>query len=1436
MNFQIMEQAAKLLSMKKKHNIYILSVSCAAVLTAFGVVFALTRPGQAFSSLEKTLDCHVEVHQHTADCYDADGNLICGYADYVAHVHDPELCYDDNGELVCTLPEIIPHEHDDSCYIERLELICGLEEGQVVDENGVGVFDEAGNPVFDIEAVPSLDSISVEGDVEETEATSIEETVTEEIISEDTPSDLEGTTPNDTTASPEAVVSTPNETDEGTEEASAPANNTDAPAESESSVDNGETAAEAEAEAPEGTVSTETVDLGGANAGLAASSRYTHHVHTAECYQVVKELVCTIPALHVHTAECFDENGNCICGQLQLVQHVHGEDCFVFEEKTITKTAVAGDYTITATYGASAKIPTKAEFRARIIEPGTEEYEANKSIVDGSLGEDSFTQVMFDICFIYKDEEIEPEGPVEVTFSSNSELEAGSDVTLVHVKDDGNVEVNETQIDENNNASATTNSFSTWTIQFDSKKIGKIEMRDALRYDPDFEKYRAHSNNLGLANNFFAVAFGTYNSYSHVYGNICVNQVGDLARNFDTNNPYDVSYFKHLPASMDSFTNLPGSQNAEGAAAVFGYGAVVTRNSSNINVNGKDLNSPKYVFYEDASDHEFVVFSEMKKELTDEQRRLALYTTNVNVAHSQQDDETNRKQIISLGENKEYAGVINITSDQLKDYLSSAGRGIWLTGFSDTKNYKGTLIINVTCKKNETIDLFGEVKLLNHSGGHLTEDKADYYNGKVLWNFVDSDGVKINIRNNFFGCILAPDADVTIETGTTEGQIFAHDITIKTEPHKVGFTGTDIPFSTDFSFGKVIGKDGVGREPSKDETFTFELAKLENGSWKAIKTVSNSSGKIEFGSQTFTKEMAGKTYWYRVREVKNEGDISFIYDKREYVVRVDVTYDNATGKVSAPPTYYEYEKDEDIVIDIENNTVLVSGKSTIHREDAKFNNTPNFTTIEAEKKWQNFMGEELIETHPDITVYLISTTDATIDVSKINVDDFKNINDVVKVGESDESKVKCLDIAVLNKGNNWYKKWDKDNGFNLPIKDENNKTVYYYVLEKTSTEYTTSYTIGKWFTEGKQTIINKKIPEKTTVELDKKFVVKNYEGTDYLEIENPIIDPKMKKEDAYVTFILQRTVTVGGEQLRTEAYTGPAVRINKDGSESEIASFDKGRFKVTAADDWKAKFTQLPAAGFENGKQVTYTYQIIETSDTNLPYIQLDEKLGGYKVEVVKDETTGKEHSKYVYTNVLKDTEIEVDKEWFTFTDSPQVMSDSDLVIKIKLVQQCKTDRLSIREKGTYLLGYNSISNVDGKAVDESVAKLSQDKNWAVKFVNLPAYYAVKDASGRVTLQQYEYVVGEAGAYKLVNGEYVPYTDYELATTGSVLVASLDENVISEIGIGTYNTILLKNKSIVTFSLPETGGPGVIPFYVVGGLSIFASLALLVYRRKLRKN
>ena len=87
----------------------------------------------------------LEIHQHTADCYDANGNPTCGYADFVVHSHDSR-CYDENGNLWCPLPEIEAHRHTDDCFDADGNLICG--QTQILEhQHSDACFETVAEPV-----------------------------------------------------------------------------------------------------------------------------------------------------------------------------------------------------------------------------------------------------------------------------------------------------------------------------------------------------------------------------------------------------------------------------------------------------------------------------------------------------------------------------------------------------------------------------------------------------------------------------------------------------------------------------------------------------------------------------------------------------------------------------------------------------------------------------------------------------------------------------------------------------------------------------------------------------------------------------------------------------------------------------------------------------------------------------------------------------------------------------------------------------------------------------------------------------------------------------------------------------------------------------------------------------------------------------------------
>ena len=218
--------------------------------------------------------CTIEslnLHQHDDTCYDSEGNLTCGYADFVVHQHD-SACYDENGNLWCPLPEIETHEHTRSCYavpetdapevhthtddcytVERGELICteSTEPAHVHTDN----------------CYTETSALVCEEDHEHTES-------------------CYGTTRELTCGDTEEPV----------------------------------------------------------------------HQHTDQCYEQIKTLICELPTepaeeaepaepelicgekeiiLHTHEPYespedpgCYDDDGNLICGKIQVLEHQHTDACF----------------------------------------------------------------------------------------------------------------------------------------------------------------------------------------------------------------------------------------------------------------------------------------------------------------------------------------------------------------------------------------------------------------------------------------------------------------------------------------------------------------------------------------------------------------------------------------------------------------------------------------------------------------------------------------------------------------------------------------------------------------------------------------------------------------------------------------------------------------------------------------------------------------------------------------------------------------------------------------------------------------------------------------------------------------------------------------------------------------------------------------------------
>lgn len=218
--------------------------------------------------------CTIEslnLHQHDDTCYGSEGNLTRGYADFVVHQHD-SACYDENGNLWCPLPEIETHEHTGSCYAvpetDAPEVHTHTDDCYTV-ERGELICTESTEPahVHTDDCYTETSALVCEEDHEHTE--SCYET-TRELTCGDTEEPV--------------------------------------------------------------------------------------HQHTDQCYEQIKTLICELPTepaeeaepaepeliceekeiiLHTHKPYespedpgCYDDDGNLICGKIQVLEHQHTDACF----------------------------------------------------------------------------------------------------------------------------------------------------------------------------------------------------------------------------------------------------------------------------------------------------------------------------------------------------------------------------------------------------------------------------------------------------------------------------------------------------------------------------------------------------------------------------------------------------------------------------------------------------------------------------------------------------------------------------------------------------------------------------------------------------------------------------------------------------------------------------------------------------------------------------------------------------------------------------------------------------------------------------------------------------------------------------------------------------------------------------------------------------
>lgn len=443
--------------------------------------------GQA-ETTQRVLSCAFTTHVHSESCYNADGQLICGYADYAIHTHD-ENCYDADGNLVCTLPEVKQHGHDGSCYATETVLACGQDESsvQTIEESndpfsdGTDVFGSGDNNVYvgdsegghthteecyetkytltcgKDEIIPHTHTAEcydengnlVCGRLEIQEHQHDENcfmTVTTEAVEGHTHTDecYEDVLICDKAEHVHTEECYPQEEAED-EVAEGDAEAADEAVAEETGEEVAGEEATAEEDAQEDVDTVEDAEVSEEEADTAEETEAAEEEEDSDlvAMEPAVEYICGKEE-HTHGEGCWDEEGNLICG---MEEHVHDETCLpeaddeeAEEEPVVAKilTAEGSDYTVEVTYTDEAQIPDNAVLSVREIEQGTEEYEsyyqqAVEAVQGGDTSSLAFAR-FFDISFVVDGTEIEPAAAVAVKISYKDAVDVpeGSEVKSVH--------------------------------------------------------------------------------------------------------------------------------------------------------------------------------------------------------------------------------------------------------------------------------------------------------------------------------------------------------------------------------------------------------------------------------------------------------------------------------------------------------------------------------------------------------------------------------------------------------------------------------------------------------------------------------------------------------------------------------------------------------------------------------------------------------------------------------------------------------------------------------------------------------------------------------------------------------------------------------------------------------------------------------------------
>ena len=1032
-----------------------------AAIVVFCTTYALILPAITLEKQDKVLDCPYKVHEHDKDCYNKDGELICGKADYVVHVHN-EDCYDSDGNLVCTLPEIEPHEHTEDCFLEEEVLTCTKEES--------------------------------EGHIHSNDCYSLERG--ELICTESTQAHQHD---DSCYAWTQAYVCGQVETEDGHQ-------HTDACIGEE----RGELIC-TESTKPH----QHTDDCYAWNEVLSCgkSEGEGGHQHNDSCYEIQKIPICGELELHKHTEYC-EKNG---CDKIELLEHVHGDGCFREEkaeepsDETAENIEQAESETIDidSPDSSAETAPQEAEMSGEKQTENTDKLSADDASADGlsadvetedtdeagaedtdvqeeaksvsvlsdedtgaftylsaglqasltltnsnykpneyelvvdsqdrsyySSALESFTshgQVIED-AVIYKiylknktsgQEITNLNAPYSLTMNWSgglfTEVNASDTLDFTYCKNQGSepTKLNNCQVtygtDGNVTALTAEDSYYPNSCEFvfvrtstpNGLTAGNFDLKynktkDAFLSDSAYSKYYNSNSPIGTAGSFHIVAFEEAHLNAHTNGNVLAKKLY-AGSNFGTSNFDDeLSYIQNYEqvhatsASSADHTLVIGSDNSVAFAD----------NGNAFSVNGTKIDKPNHLIQDvDTASAPFIDLNRVKEEIKQISVNLNKYGDTKNLSYQKDGDYSKLTLTDASG-----VGVIHYNFSELSEKL---GNYVQIDGFKSGAN--GTVVVDVDCSGAKEINM-PQARIVVDGQIQDTTEVTEFSAGKVIWNFVNAEGVTINTHLTT-GIILAPGATVNINQNLN-GTVVADYINVNAESHRTDFTGKIKNPGGDVIAGEyyvTVHKIETGYAGSALPGAEFDLYQWDNNKndWTQVNTESLKTGD----DGTVILHNLEVSVAYKLKETKAPSGYALKNGEFNFWVRNDK---NQTKPTQAPE-------------DFSGSAVEVGG--TLLAANDKID-TGQTTSLTIKKEWYASDGTTVLS-DGDINVDSITAT-------------------VYRITDGNTETKQLYQTLELKKDNGWT---DTLSGLPLAGTDSDGKTVQYtYTVEEVAvTGYQVSY-------------------------------------------------------------------------------------------------------------------------------------------------------------------------------------------------------------------------------------------------------------------------------------------------------------------------------------------------------------------------------------------